>query len=185
MSESAPILFVIGLEGQIYMAEALGRELKRPVIAIITTQRIMEMMTPERVRSFQHIYSLPDFYLSQIDGIRGLSRQELDEEQCALENKLGIGCSALYTNYDRTLRYLGGFRKVRNWQLCNLRFARMIFKETKPAFVHSGIAIYLQHVIHDICRRKKHTLRAGRVEPVGGCCDVSRRRAIRGNEEIF
>jgi hypothetical protein len=154
MPESAPILFVIGIEGQIYMAEALGRELNRPVIAVITNQRIMEMMTPERIENFQNIYSLSDCYLEQIDGIRRLSRQELDKEQRALEKELGVGCSALYTNYDRTLRWLGGFRKVRNRQLCNIRFAKMIFDEAQPAFVHSGIAIYLQHVIHDICRRK-------------------------------
>jgi hypothetical protein len=154
MSESAPILFVIGLEGHIYIAEALGRELNRPLIAIATCQRVMEMMTPERVGIFQKIYSFPDFYLDQIDGIRRLSRQELDNEQRTLERELGVGCSALYTSYDRTLRWLGKFRKIRNWQLCNVRFVRMIFNETQPAFVHNGVAIFLQHVINDICRRK-------------------------------
>ncbi|MCB9989393.1 MAG: hypothetical protein H6868_08715 [Rhodospirillales bacterium] len=155
MADSAPILYVIGIEGQIYMAKALGDELQRPVVGITVSQRAEEMLTPERRAMFQTIYSLPDFYLSQIDEIKQLSQADMDKEQAALEKELKVKSSALYTSYDRTIRPLGSFRKIRNWQLCNLRFAKKVFDEVQPAFLLSGIAIYLQHVMNDICMDRR------------------------------
>jgi hypothetical protein len=152
--ETAPIGYVLGVEGQFYLAKAMRDEFKRPVVGIATSQRVLEMMTPERKAIFEKIYSLPDFYLEQIDGIRNLSRGELDREQQALEKELGVVYGSLFTFYDRSLRALGDYNKLRHWELCNLRFAKKLMDEITPAFMLDGVTTYLQHVLRAACRQR-------------------------------
>lgn len=154
MTSSAPILYVLGIEGQIYMAEALGKELNRPVIGIATCQRIVEILDSGKSDIFHKVYSLPDFYLDNLEELKKLSLEQLNKEQQNLEEKLNVGSSALYTNYDRTLRYDGDHNKVRYWQLSSLRLAEKLFEENDPAFMISGVATYIQHVFYDICKTR-------------------------------
>lgn len=146
-----PIVYVLGVEGHFYIAEALKNEFDIPVIGIISCERVHEMMTPEREAVFDKLYSLPDYFFENIENIRALSRQELDKQQKQLEEKHGITNTAFLTNTDRRIRSIGDFRKVRNWQLCNLMFIDEILNEVTPAFVLDGVITYLQLALRKAC----------------------------------
>lgn len=149
-----PIVYVLGVEGHFYLAEALKKEFDRPVIGIISCERIHEMMTPERKAIFDEIYSLPDFFFENIERIRALSRAELDDRQLHLEQKLGIANSAFLTNTDRRIRNIGNYRKIRNWQLCNLMFIDDLLSHVKPAFLLDSVITYLELALRAVCEKQ-------------------------------
>ena len=151
MEKRNPIVYIIGVEGHFYQAEALKIEFGRPIVAIMTSERMHEILTPERHAIFDRIYSLPDFYLENIGKIAALSFDELNKKQQELEKSLSVKNTALLTNIDRRIRALGDLRKVRNWQICNLMFLKEFFKNEKPAFVLDGVITFLQLALRDIC----------------------------------
>ncbi len=148
MKADAPIAFVLGLRGQFYLAKSLAEEFDRPVIGITTWGRTDEFLTPDAQKTFQKIYSLPDYYLGNIVRIRAMSRTDLDKAQNALEKKLGVANSTTISYYDRALRWCGDYMKVRHYQLAVLEFVDGILEAENPAFVMGGVVAYLQHALH-------------------------------------
>lgn len=149
-----PIVYVLGVEGHFYLAKALKEEFQRPVVGIISRERVHEMMTPERRKIFDEVYSLPDFFFEHIAEIRAMPLNELNDRQTALEKELGIDCSALLTHQDRDTQQIGDYRKVRNWQLCNLMFIKHFLSKVDPAFVLDGVIIYLQLALRAACEKR-------------------------------
>ena len=154
MTDGKPIVCILGLPGQLYLARAFAKEFDRPVIGIVNWARLEEHLTTEWRAVFANIHSLPDFYLQQLPAIEKLSRAELDRQQAALEEKFNIPTSALLTSYDRGLRWTGDYMKVRRYQLATLQFVDRFLSETEPAFMIDGVVTYLQHVLRAACRKR-------------------------------
>lgn len=150
-----PIIIILGVEGQFYIAEALAKEFDLPIIGIISRERVHEMMTPEREALFDKLYSLPDYFTKNIDDIRALTREELDEEQTLIESKLGVNNSAFLTSADRRIRNIGDYRQIRNWQLCNLKFLDSVLNEITPVLVLDGVITYLQLALRKACEQRE------------------------------
>lgn len=155
MRESAPIMFVLGLRGQLYLARGLAAEFKRPIVGITNWGRTDELLTEKDLSFFEDIHSLPKYYLENVTRVRAMSRADLDAAQAALERKLGVTNSTQISYYDRALRWCGNYRKVRDYQLIVLEFVDNIFtQDFQPAFFLDGVVTYLQHVLRAACRQR-------------------------------
>lgn len=152
---AAPIVFVLGLPGQFYLAKGLADEFQRPVVGITSWGRTDELLTPERRAMFTELHSFPDYYLANIGRIRAMDRADLDRAQAALEQKLGVAESTTISYYDRALRWCGNYMKVRHYQLATLEFVDRFFSAgIQPAFFLDGVVTYLQHVLRAVCRKR-------------------------------
>lgn len=154
MSLKKPIVYVLGVEGHFFLAQAMKETFDRPVIGIISCERVHEMMTPEREAIFDKIYSLPDLYVEHIDAINRLSIDALNEKQSKLEEKLGVYNTPLLTYSDRRIRRINDYRKVRDWQLLNLMLIDQVLSENDPAFIIDGVVIYLQMALRKACEKR-------------------------------
>lgn len=151
----SPIALVLGLPGQVHWARALAREFDRPIIGIINWARLNEQLSIEDRRVFSEIYSFPEYYLKNKTRIEMMSRTDLDNAQKAAEQRLQINNGSYITHYDRALKFLPDYTRVRQFQLATLEFVEEFFKKEEPAFMLDGVVTYLQHVLRAGAKKRK------------------------------
>ncbi|GJL84789.1 MAG: hypothetical protein DHS20C02_05640 [Micavibrio sp.] len=154
MESKKPIVYVLGVPGQFYLAEAVSKEFDRPVIGITNYARVEEKITPEIRATFDEIYSLPDFYLSNKEELEKMDEQAFDALFRDLEKKFGIGNNTILAQYDRGLRWASDYKKVRVLQLATMQFVDKFLSEVDPVFVLDGVVTYLHLILRAACREK-------------------------------
>ncbi|MCF8495399.1 MAG: hypothetical protein K9G62_01890 [Alphaproteobacteria bacterium] len=149
-----PILYVLGVPGQVHLARALKERFGRPVIGLTANARTDAGLTPETRACFSEILSLPDFYLKRRNKYTAMSRAALDDRQHALEEKFEIKNAVLDVHYDRALRWCGDYAKARHWHLATLEFIEKVLERHDPAFAIDGVAHILQISLRSALRKK-------------------------------
>lgn len=153
MKDKKPILYILGIPGQFYTAQALSRQFGHPVVGLTNYARVEEKLTPETRAIFSDIISFPDFYFSQKSRLDSMAREDRDKQIHTLEKKIGIENNAMLVHYDRALRWMSDHDRVRIFQLATLEFANDVLTRLQPAFVIDGVATYLQLVLRSGCRK--------------------------------
>ena len=154
MESKKPIVYVLGVPGQAYLAEAMAREFDRPVIGLTNYGRIEENLTPEMRAVFDDIRSFPDFYLEQFSILQNMPDDEFDREFKKLEEDLEIENNTLLIHYDRALRWVPDYKKVRIFQFATMQFIQKFLNEVEPAFILDGVTTYMQLALREVCRKK-------------------------------
>lgn len=146
-----PIVFVLGIPGHFYLAQAIGRRFNRPVVGVTLLARIEESLTPDFRKHFQEIFFLPGFYLENRARYEAMSRAELDALQQRLEKDLGIANTALLASYDRATRWCGDYIKARHWMIACMELTEKLLETYRPAFCIDGVAHFLQLSLRAAC----------------------------------
>lgn len=108
-------------------------------------------LTPSEMEAVGIKYSLPRFYYENIESIRALSYEELDELQLSLEEGLNVRGNTMVASYERAFQNIEDYRTCRNMQVVNLMFADLILRENDPLFFFSARECYLWNIIADAC----------------------------------
>ncbi len=154
MKSTKPIVYVLGVSGQFYLAEALSKEFDRPVIGITNYTRIEEEITPEIRNIFDTIYSLPDFYFAHKKELEQMDAATFDKTFSKLEKKLSIQNNTALAQHDRGLRWAEDYKKVKVHQLATMMFVDDFLNKVTPVFVMDGVVTYLHLVLRAACTQK-------------------------------
>jgi hypothetical protein len=147
------IVYTIGVEGHFLTARALRDELSIPLIGIILTDSVANMMDSSRRDIFSKIYNFPDYFNTQKLSLQKLSSGEINARIAELEKKYAITDATRYVYFDRALRSIRDFTKVRLYQLSMMVFLDQIMHENTISAAIGGIAFYGPNILRDISRQ--------------------------------
>lgn len=154
MTKQRPIVYILGVPGHYYVANALKEEFGRPLVGITNYARVEETLTDDKKAAFDEIYSFPDFYFKKLETEQDKSIDTIGEQIHALEKSLGIMNSSKMTHYDRALRWNADFQGSLFFQYCTLAFIDDFLSKVHPAFVLDGVTTYMQMAMRAACHHK-------------------------------
>lgn len=151
-ASSRPILFLLGLEGHFYVAKALSKQFKRPIIGLLLRPELIKHQNSLGDATFSQIYSFPELFLQETESLNKLSLDAINSEIRHFEIAKNIHNNTQITYYDRHLPISNSFEDVRKWQLACVRIINRILSEHQPAFALDGSASYIQNLMRLTCR---------------------------------
>ncbi|WP_285905645.1 hypothetical protein [Pseudodesulfovibrio pelocollis] len=145
------ILCCIHETQQIAMARALKRAFGVPVVCLVSWQYIEDNLgiSEDHKREIGPFYSTPQHYFENKFRVDALSMEDLDREQEAVENRLGIRDNAMLVSYDRDFSHIHDYRKARTFQLLHLWLVETILEENDISFILAGRETYQWQVLAD------------------------------------
>ncbi|MBU1042437.1 MAG: hypothetical protein KKF77_15190 [Proteobacteria bacterium] len=135
---------------------ATGVVFDKPVVGIVPYQHIERgiSLPPEEEKKFGKLLSIPSYYAEQRDSLQRMSWAELDAEQLAVEERLGLKNNNMVVSYDRDFLNVSDYRTSRELQLMYLRFTEMLFAQYSPSAIILGRESYLRSLITDTGLRR-------------------------------
>lgn len=151
MTRYRSILFFLGIEGQLYLLDAVRRRFGVSVAGVVLTQHMQTRIATSAIGRPDRLYSFPDYYRQHAGEVAARDSNAIRDRIADLERRWRIDATTTFVYFDRYLRQCRDYRRMIELMVLYMEFCAHILEREDPVWVRSNVTTFVGTVMQEAC----------------------------------